>query len=558
LRRVVETHLRHHPDEKLLIFTEFKDTLTALERRFREWGFPCAVIHGQMNMAARVDEERRFRDEVQVMIGTDAAGEGINLQFCRLMVNYDLPWNPNRLEQRMGRIHRYGQTRDCFVFNMLYPETREGRVLARLMEKLERMRQRLGDTIYDVIGTLLEGVRLEDLIMQAVVAGEEAEPEQVLDSIQVEERLEAFRRALEENALAGHHIDLSAVQRDQADSLLRRLVPWDVERFTRLAVRTVGGQFAEDRQSPGVFRLSVPREFLKARGLQGDAFARGLRVAFERETARRAGAEFFAPGHPLLEALIDHCLQKDRPARTVLVDEKGRRGTLWLYRLRLQDGRDQPALERLMALFHDFATGETREVDPRVLWELEPPPEDLSLPDDLPVLLEAAGRAARQRALEHLDALQQEARAPSGAGVRHQGALAPGLLRRTHPGIPGQTLRLPPPPGRRGGDGRRHPAGGGKPEGPASGAEGAPGRTGERAAGGRPGAGTGGGGPHPAEAPGVGSPRRGGRGPMAGGGGGDASGDRIRTEPGLEPRGRESGLPGVRHPVHLARRDPVH
>ncbi len=410
LRQVVETHLRHHPDEKLLIFTEFKDTLTALERRFREWGFPCAVIHGQMNMPARVDEERRFRDEVQVMIGTDAAGEGINLQFCRLMVNYDLPWNPNRLEQRMGRIHRYGQRRDCFVFNMLYSETREGRVLARLMEKLERMRERLGDTVYDVIGTLLEGVRLEDLIMQAVVAGEEAEPERVLD-VDVEERLEAFRRTLEENALAGHHIDLSAVQRDQADSLLRRLVPWDVERFTRLAVRTVGGQFAEDRHHPGVFRLSVPREFLKARGLPNDAFARGLRVAFERETARRAGAEFFAPGHPLLEALIDHCLQKDRPARAVLVDEKGRRGTLWLYHLRLQNGRNQPALERLVALFHDFATGETREVDPRVLWELEPPPEGLPLPEDLPVLLDAAGGAARRHALEHLDALQREAQA---------------------------------------------------------------------------------------------------------------------------------------------------
>jgi hypothetical protein len=133
--------------------------------------------------------------------------------------------------------------------------------------------------------------------MQAIVVGEEAELEQVLDS-NIGERLEEFRRTLEENALAGHHIDLSAVQRDQADSLLRRLVPWDVERFTRLAVRTVGGQFAEDRQSPGVFRLSVPREFLKARGLQGDAFARGLRVAFERETARRARRRVLRPRPP--------------------------------------------------------------------------------------------------------------------------------------------------------------------------------------------------------------------------------------------------------------------
>ena len=164
---MVEEHLRHNPDEKLLIFTEFKDTLSALERRFREWGFPCAIIHGQMNLQARIDQERRFRDEVQVMVATDAAGEGLNLQFCRLMINYDLPWNPNRLEQRMGRIHRYGQKRDCYVFNMLYPETREGHVLQRLTEKLERMRQRLGDTVYDVLGALLEGVRLEELIMQA-------------------------------------------------------------------------------------------------------------------------------------------------------------------------------------------------------------------------------------------------------------------------------------------------------------------------------------------------------------------------------------------------------
>jgi superfamily II DNA or RNA helicase len=408
LRHVVEENLRHNPDEKLLIFTEFKDTLTALERRFRDWGFPCAVIHGEMNLRARIDEERRFWDEVQVMVGTDAAGEGINLQCCRLMVNYDLPWNPNRLEQRMGRIHRYGQRRDCFVFNMLYPETREGKVLERLMEKLERMRERLGDTIYDVIGTLLEGVRLEDLIMKAIMV-EEEEPERVLDMENIEERLEEFRLTLQENALAGHHIDLSAVQKDEADSLLRRLVPWDVERFTRLAVRTVGGQFAEDRRHPKVFRISVPREFLKQRGLQNDAFARGLRVAFERDVARRADAEFFAPGHPLLEALIDHFLQKSRPARVVLVDEKGREGTLWLYRLRLQDGRGEPALERLIALFHDHATGETREVDPRMLWELDSFPEGSSLPEGLPAVLQEAGERTKHQVLEHLSRLQAEA-----------------------------------------------------------------------------------------------------------------------------------------------------
>ncbi|MBC7217152.1 MAG: DEAD/DEAH box helicase family protein, partial [Candidatus Caldatribacterium sp.] len=408
LRRVAEERLRRHPDEKLLVFTEFKDTLTALERRFREWGFPCAVVHGQMNLQARVAEERRFRDEVQVMVATDAAGEGINLQFCRLMVNYDLPWNPNRLEQRMGRIHRYGQQRDCFIFNLLHPDTREGKVLERLMEKLELMRQRLGDTVYDVIGTLLEGVRLEDLIMQAILKGNAPELEQVLE-VDISRRVEEFQRILQENALASHHIDLSVVQRGNTDSLLWRLVPWDVERFTRLAVQTVGGQITQDRRHPKVFRISVPREFLRQHGLQDEAFVRGIRVAFEREIARRENAEFFAPGHPLLEALIDHCLNKNRPVRTILMDEKGRNGTLWLYRVQIQDGAQRPVLERLLTLFHDRQTGEVREVDPRMLWELQPFPGDASIPDDFLTSLPNAYESTRSFSLNRLQTFLAEA-----------------------------------------------------------------------------------------------------------------------------------------------------
>lgn len=117
-------------------------------RCFRSWGYDVAVIHGGMPMDERIEQERLFRDKVQVMVATDAAGEGLNLQFCRLMVNYDLPWNPNRLEQRMGRVHRYGQKRDVFVYNLLYGETIEGKVLKRLLDKLNLMRERLGDTVF--------------------------------------------------------------------------------------------------------------------------------------------------------------------------------------------------------------------------------------------------------------------------------------------------------------------------------------------------------------------------------------------------------------------------
>jgi len=418
LRQVIEEHLRHRPEEKLVVFTEFKDTLLALRRKVeREWGFPVAVIHGQMNLQERINQERYFRDEVQILIGTDAAGEGLNLQFARLMVNFDLPWNPNRLEQRMGRIHRYGQKRDCYVFNMLYPETREGDVLARLLEKLERMRERLGDSVYDVIGQLLEGVRLEELIMDAILRGDTTQVERVID-VDLEQRVEEYRRALEENALAGHHIDLSAVLVGERDSRQRRLVPWDVERFTRLALPMIGGRCEPDPKKPKVFRISVPRIFLRQHHLPHDAFARGVRVAFERSIARDADAEFFAPGHPVLEALIDHFLKKSRPVLGVFTHPKGEEGVLWLLRASVQDGEERPVLERLMALFWSAHDQRWREVDPRMPWDLQPWPETTPVPEHLLAVLEHGEHEARRQALHIMEDLRQEAAARRNREIR--------------------------------------------------------------------------------------------------------------------------------------------
>lgn len=409
LRRVVEERLRHHPEEKLIVFTEFKDTLLALRRKFeQEWGFPVAVIHGQMSLQQRIEQERCFRDKVQVLIGTDAAGEGLNLQFARLMVNFDLPWNPNRLEQRMGRIHRYGQKRDCYVFNMLYPETREGHVLARLLEKLERMRDRLGDSVYDVIGQLMEGVRLEDLIMEAILRGDTAEAEKVID-VDLEKRFEDYRRALEENALAGHHIDLSAVLTGDRDSRQKRLVPWDVERFTRLVLPLIGGRCEPDPKRPGVFRIAVPRTFLRQYDLPHESFARGVRVAFERKVARDEGVEFFAPGHPVLEALLDHFLDKARPVLGVFAHPGGEDGVLWLLRAGVQDGEGRPVLERLFALFWSARDNTWREVDPRVLWDLQP--WQGQVPEGLLQGIEIGEREARNQAMNYLERLRREAAA---------------------------------------------------------------------------------------------------------------------------------------------------
>ena len=159
--------------EKLVIFTEHKDTLIYLQERLKNNGYAVATIHGGMSVDERREAQNRFMGtDAQILIATDAAGEGINLQFCRLLINWDIPWNPNRLEQRMGRIHRYGQKNDVLVFNMVADNTREGQVLSKLLEKLDIIREGLGDDrVYDVIQDVLKGISMDDII-SAVFDGE--------------------------------------------------------------------------------------------------------------------------------------------------------------------------------------------------------------------------------------------------------------------------------------------------------------------------------------------------------------------------------------------------
>ncbi|GFP35830.1 hypothetical protein HKBW3S43_01617, partial [Candidatus Hakubella thermalkaliphila] len=158
-------------NEKILIFTESRDTMEYLLKRIKSWGYSVNYIHGGMRLEERVEAEKVFQHEKQIMVATEAAGEGINLQFCHLMINYDIPWNPNRLEQRMGRIHRYGQQKDVYVFNLVAEDTREGQVLAKIFDKLEEIRKAMGsDKVFDVIGDVFYGKNLYQLILDAVAS----------------------------------------------------------------------------------------------------------------------------------------------------------------------------------------------------------------------------------------------------------------------------------------------------------------------------------------------------------------------------------------------------
>jgi SNF2 family DNA or RNA helicase len=160
---------------RLLLFTEHRDTLTYLRGHLERWGYSTCEIHGGMNVHERKQAQEAFRTNRQICVATEAAGEGINLQFCHLMVNYDLPWNPTRLEQRLGRIHRIGQECEVHAFNFVASDSEEGqpiiegRILERLLVKLEQMRAVLADRVFDVIGEVLSlnDVNLPEMLREA-------------------------------------------------------------------------------------------------------------------------------------------------------------------------------------------------------------------------------------------------------------------------------------------------------------------------------------------------------------------------------------------------------
>jgi superfamily II DNA/RNA helicase len=251
---------------KLLVFTEHRDTLNYLCEQLDRWGYSTCQIHGGMNPRERKAAQEQFRTSRQVCVATEAAGEGINLQFCHLMINYDLPWNPTRLEQRLGRIHRIGQERECHAFNFVATDSEEGqpiiegRILQRLLEKLDEMRAVLADRVFDVIGEVLSlnDVNLPEILRDA--AHDPRRLEEYLDRIeQIDpKRLQEYEKATG-IALARANVDFSGFQRENAEVEERRLMPRYVERHFLDAAHEVAG-----RARPGGSTVRPPRSSASA------------------------------------------------------------------------------------------------------------------------------------------------------------------------------------------------------------------------------------------------------------------------------------------------------
>ena len=327
------------PGQKLVIFTEHRDTLDYLYDRITTLiGRPEAVvaIHGGLNRGDRLRAQHAFRHDpnVRVLLATDAAGEGINLQRAHLMVNYDLPWNPNRLEQRFGRIHRIGQTEVCHLWNLLAEDTREGNVYRTLLDKLETERQALGGQVFDVLGQVqFEGQPLRDLLVSAIRYGEKPEVRAHLDTV-VAQALDRDRLAglMHQHALAQDAMDVSrlhSVREAMERAEARRLQPHFVESFFLEAFKQLGGS-ARQRE-PRRYQVSWVPAAVRSRageiGTREPVSARYERIVFEKELVAPRGqpvAAFVCPGHPLLDTVLDLTLERHRALLrrgAVLVDE---------------------------------------------------------------------------------------------------------------------------------------------------------------------------------------------------------------------------------------------
>ena len=355
---------------KIVIFTEARDTLLYLANRIRDrTGTPESVelIHGSVPRDRRRAVIAAFNDDpaVRFLLANDAAGEGVNLQRGgHLMVNYDLPWNPNRLEQRFGRIHRIGQTEVCHLWNLVASETREGAVYRRLLEKLETARETLGGKVYDVLGELFEAKPLRDLFMEAIRYGERPEVrDNLFRAIDGAIDVDNINDLVARNKLTREGLDPSTV-RGVRDAMERaaasRLQPHHIGSFFEVAFKEAGGRMrrrekgrAEITRVPPLLR---DRDRLIGRG--DPVLERYRRVCFDKaHVSGQPQAALVAPGHPLLDALIDLTLERYRDLLTrgaVLVD--------------VADRHDAPRV--LVALRHAIRDGRTiRSGQPQIISE---------------------------------------------------------------------------------------------------------------------------------------------------------------------------------------------
>lgn len=370
-----------HIDEKILIFTESKDTLEYLERRVKSWGYKVSTIHGGMSLDERIIAEGKFKNESRVLIATEAAGEGINLQFCHLMINYDIPWNPNRLEQRMGRIHRYGQKYEVFVYNLIARDTIEGRVFRRLFEKLQEIRSKMGnDRVYDIITDIYRGKDLPQLLADAAMGARTEE--EILSEIEFTVDDDYIQKIKDDMAdmLAIENVDFTQLSDIREIAKENRLMPeYTADFFIRAFTKADGrirkrprGLYAIDSIPYQIRQISKEDEFKKSFGSMSNTYPK---ITFSKDVdPQDQNAEFLIFGHPLFEAVLEWISREfisDLQRGAVFVDHTGHLdGTILFFEGAINDGTGRIAGKRLFSYYVDANTSKAEHIQPSILWDL--------------------------------------------------------------------------------------------------------------------------------------------------------------------------------------------
>ncbi len=376
---------------KLLIFTEHRDTLFYLKKHLENWGFSTCEIHGLMDVHQRKKAQEDFRTSAQICVATEAAGEGINLQFCHLVINYDIPWNPARLEQRMGRVHRIGQKRDVHIFNFVAEESIdgkpiiEGKILKRLLEKLEKMKDVLGESrVYDVIGEILSlnKVDLAEILREAAYNPHRLE--EYLESIE-KINPEELRKYEEMTgiALATGYVDFPNFQKKNFEVEERRLMPEYVEKYFRKAAELVGLKL--EKRADGLLRIPYVPASLRSEELEsvrrfGKPEQEYKKITFHKEDLEKdqhIDAVLLSPGHPLYAVVDEKLLTKlmELKGKCAVFLDLNTSEPYWIHFLEFSiiDEKGNPIYKELSAV-RENKDGICFLVPPDILHDLAPHP----------------------------------------------------------------------------------------------------------------------------------------------------------------------------------------
>jgi superfamily II DNA or RNA helicase len=389
------------PKMKLLVFTEHKDTLDYLVGKLRGWNLNVTQIHGSMKIGdrdapgTRICAEREFREEAQVLVATEAAGEGINLQFCWFMINYDIPWNPVRLEQRMGRIHRYGQDKDCLIFNFVSTNTREGRVLQKLFERLKQIEEDLDPNktgkIFNVLGDVFPSNQLERMLrdMYSQNLTEDAIKKRIVEQVDTERFRKITNSTLE--GLAKRELNLGALIGKSTEARERRLVPEVIEDFFIQAAPLAGISPKKAKDTEHIYTIGrVPRtlwpigeRFEPRFGKLGREYKQ---VVFDKAFLKdNPTLEWVTPGHPLFECVRDDVLQQvqnDMRRGAVFFDiNRNEPSRLDVFSSAIRDGRGN-VLHRRLFVVETSMNGMMTIRQPTIFLGLNTAKISIQVPDD--------------------------------------------------------------------------------------------------------------------------------------------------------------------------------